>query len=148
MSAWTIEEVQIIPWLAYMFLWQHTFEKKACLCKPSSDLTLTPWFWMHIQLVQADCSVLELYVLVCMRRLEVKEKNSYNFNTVMKGLLLIFFFLVITSLILLHLSTTYMFVILGRVQKHTWFFQDVWLLCTKCVLTGMKALFQFVYEGS
>lgn len=31
-----------------------------------------------------DCSVLELYVLVCMRRLEVKEKNSYNFNTVMK----------------------------------------------------------------
>ncbi|XP_062152187.1 origin of replication complex subunit 4 isoform X2 [Alnus glutinosa] len=31
-----------------------------------------------------DCSVLELYVLVCMRRLEVKEKNSYNFITVMK----------------------------------------------------------------
>ncbi|XP_059430518.1 origin of replication complex subunit 4 [Corylus avellana] len=31
-----------------------------------------------------DCSVLELYVLVCMKRLEVKEKNSYNFNAVMK----------------------------------------------------------------
>ncbi|RXH70228.1 hypothetical protein DVH24_007484 [Malus domestica] len=31
-----------------------------------------------------DCSVLELYILVCMKRLEVKEQNSYNFNAVMK----------------------------------------------------------------
>ncbi|KAI7998154.1 Origin of replication complex subunit 4 [Camellia lanceoleosa] len=31
-----------------------------------------------------DCSVLELYILVCMRRLEVKEQESYNFNSVMK----------------------------------------------------------------
>ncbi|XP_052180125.1 origin of replication complex subunit 4 isoform X2 [Diospyros lotus] len=31
-----------------------------------------------------DCSVLELYILVCMRRLEVKEQDSYNFNSVMK----------------------------------------------------------------
>ncbi|XP_048502412.1 origin of replication complex subunit 4 isoform X2 [Beta vulgaris subsp. vulgaris] len=31
-----------------------------------------------------DCSVLELYILVCMKRLEVKEQNSYNFNSVMK----------------------------------------------------------------
>ncbi|KAF5727729.1 origin recognition complex subunit 4 isoform X2 [Tripterygium wilfordii] len=31
-----------------------------------------------------DCSILELYILVCMKRLEVKEQNSYNFNTVMK----------------------------------------------------------------
>ena len=41
--------------------------------------------WIHIQLVQADCSILELYILVCMKRLEVKEQNSYNFNSVMKG---------------------------------------------------------------
>lgn len=34
---------------------------------------------------QADCSILELYILVCMRRLEVKEQDSYNFNSVMKG---------------------------------------------------------------
>jgi origin recognition complex subunit 4 len=32
-----------------------------------------------------DCSVLELYLLVCMRRLEVKEQSSYNFISVMKG---------------------------------------------------------------
>ncbi|XP_061993065.1 origin of replication complex subunit 4 [Rosa rugosa] len=31
-----------------------------------------------------DCSILELYILVCMKRLEVKEHNSYNFTTVMK----------------------------------------------------------------
>ncbi|XP_050374172.1 origin of replication complex subunit 4 isoform X2 [Argentina anserina] len=31
-----------------------------------------------------DCSILELYILVCMKRLEVKEQNSYNFTTVMK----------------------------------------------------------------
>ncbi|KAF3431955.1 hypothetical protein FNV43_RR26691 [Rhamnella rubrinervis] len=31
-----------------------------------------------------DCSILELYILVCMKRLETKEQNSYNFNAVMK----------------------------------------------------------------
>ncbi|KAM7518930.1 hypothetical protein LguiB_017892 [Lonicera macranthoides] len=31
-----------------------------------------------------DCSILELYILVCMKRLEVKEQESYNFNSVMK----------------------------------------------------------------
>ncbi|KAK3003397.1 hypothetical protein RJ639_019392, partial [Escallonia herrerae] len=31
-----------------------------------------------------DCSILELYILVCMKRLEVKEQESYNFNAVMK----------------------------------------------------------------
>ncbi|XP_048229394.1 origin of replication complex subunit 4 isoform X2 [Ricinus communis] len=31
-----------------------------------------------------DCSILELYLLVCMKRLEVKEQSSYNFNSVMK----------------------------------------------------------------
>lgn len=40
---------------------------------------------MDVVLVQAGASVLELYLLVCMNRLEVKEQSSYNFNTVMKG---------------------------------------------------------------
>ncbi|KAK2635305.1 hypothetical protein Ddye_030097 [Dipteronia dyeriana] len=31
-----------------------------------------------------DCSILELYILVSMKRLEVKEQNSYNFNSMMK----------------------------------------------------------------
>ncbi|KAK1267856.1 hypothetical protein QJS04_geneDACA017612 [Acorus gramineus] len=31
-----------------------------------------------------DASVLELYILVCMNRLEAKEQSSYNFNVVMK----------------------------------------------------------------
>ncbi|KAK9053037.1 hypothetical protein SSX86_029667 [Deinandra increscens subsp. villosa] len=31
-----------------------------------------------------DCSILELYIMVCMKRLEVKEQASYNFNSVMK----------------------------------------------------------------
>ncbi|CAN4121739.1 unnamed protein product [Withania somnifera] len=31
-----------------------------------------------------DCSILELYILVCLRRLEVKEQETTNFNTVMK----------------------------------------------------------------
>uniref|UniRef100_A0A7N0VG61 Origin of replication complex subunit 4 n=1 Tax=Kalanchoe fedtschenkoi TaxID=63787 RepID=A0A7N0VG61_KALFE len=31
-----------------------------------------------------DCSILELYILVCMRRLEAKEESSYNFNSIMK----------------------------------------------------------------
>ncbi|KAL9260725.1 Origin of replication complex subunit 4-like protein [Drosera capensis] len=31
-----------------------------------------------------DCSHLELYLLVCMKRLEVKEKATYNFNSVME----------------------------------------------------------------
>ncbi|TYI99229.1 hypothetical protein E1A91_A13G001900v1 [Gossypium mustelinum] len=30
-----------------------------------------------------DCSVLELYMMVCMKRLEVKEQTSYNFYSVM-----------------------------------------------------------------
>ncbi|CAL5350261.1 unnamed protein product [Camellia sinensis] len=34
-----------------------------------------------------DCSVLELYILVCMRRLEVKEQESYNFNSAFEHLL-------------------------------------------------------------
>ncbi|KAF4355123.1 hypothetical protein G4B88_004335 [Cannabis sativa] len=32
-----------------------------------------------------DCSILELYILVCMRRMEIKEQNSYNFNSIMKA---------------------------------------------------------------
>ncbi|OWM86272.1 origin of replication complex subunit 4 [Punica granatum] len=31
-----------------------------------------------------DCSILELYLLVCMKRLEVKEQNSYSFSAVIK----------------------------------------------------------------
>ncbi|OIT27064.1 PREDICTED: origin of replication complex subunit 4-like [Nicotiana attenuata] len=31
-----------------------------------------------------DCSILELYILVCLRRLEVKEQETTNFNSVMK----------------------------------------------------------------
>ncbi|KAL3824115.1 hypothetical protein ACJIZ3_020144 [Penstemon smallii] len=31
-----------------------------------------------------DCSILELYILVCMKRLEVKELESINFNSIMK----------------------------------------------------------------
>ncbi|KAI5677318.1 hypothetical protein M9H77_08268 [Catharanthus roseus] len=31
-----------------------------------------------------DCSILELYILVCMKRLEVKEKETCNFNSIMK----------------------------------------------------------------
>ncbi|XP_074274906.1 origin of replication complex subunit 4 [Silene latifolia] len=31
-----------------------------------------------------DCSVLELYILVCMKRLEVREQTSYNFNSIIK----------------------------------------------------------------
>jgi len=38
------------------------------------------------QFVPADCSILELYVLVSMKRLETREQNSYNFNSIMKGL--------------------------------------------------------------
>ncbi|KAI3501420.1 hypothetical protein L1887_29288 [Cichorium endivia] len=30
------------------------------------------------------CSVLEFFIMVCMRRLEIKEKESYNFNSIMK----------------------------------------------------------------
>eukprot|EP00268_Persea_americana_P065703 TRINITY_DN8820_c0_g1_i14.p1 TRINITY_DN8820_c0_g1~~TRINITY_DN8820_c0_g1_i14.p1 ORF type:complete len:119 (-),score=0.85 TRINITY_DN8820_c0_g1_i14:346-702(-) len=35
-------------------------------------------------LVQAGASILELYLLVCMNRLELREQSSYNFNTIMK----------------------------------------------------------------
>lgn len=31
-----------------------------------------------------DCSILELFILVCMKRLEARELNSYNFNSIMK----------------------------------------------------------------
>ncbi|KAH7657195.1 origin recognition complex subunit 4 protein [Dioscorea alata] len=31
-----------------------------------------------------DASVLELYILVCMNRLETKEQNTYNFNSILK----------------------------------------------------------------
>ncbi|KAH0855382.1 hypothetical protein HID58_008065 [Brassica napus] len=34
--------------------------------------------------VGSHCSILELYLLVCMRRVEVKEQSSYNFICVMK----------------------------------------------------------------
>ncbi|CDY40401.1 BnaA02g27150D [Brassica napus] len=37
-----------------------------------------------LEAVRADCSILELYLLVCMRRVEVKEQSSYNFICVMK----------------------------------------------------------------
>ncbi|KAK9115054.1 hypothetical protein Syun_021851 [Stephania yunnanensis] len=36
-----------------------------------------------LEIIQG-CSILELYILVCMKRLEDKEQNSYNFNSVMK----------------------------------------------------------------
>lgn len=39
----------------------------------------------------ADLSILELYILVCMNRLEIKEHNSYNFSSIMKGQSLISF---------------------------------------------------------
>ncbi|KAL3636028.1 origin recognition complex subunit 4 [Castilleja foliolosa] len=32
-----------------------------------------------------DCSILELYILVCMKRLEVKELDLCNFNSIMKA---------------------------------------------------------------
>jgi len=35
--------------------------------------------------LQADCSNLELHILVGMKRLEVKEQSLCNFNSVMKG---------------------------------------------------------------
>ncbi|KAK7852286.1 origin of replication complex subunit 4 [Quercus suber] len=40
-----------------------------------------------------DCSILELHILVCMKRLEVKGQSSYNFNSVMKGQLMMFLLL-------------------------------------------------------
>ncbi|CAA6661252.1 unnamed protein product [Spirodela intermedia] len=36
------------------------------------------------KIFEVDASILELYLLVCMHRLEVKEQNSYNFNSIMK----------------------------------------------------------------
>ena len=39
-----------------------------------------------LYILMADLSILELYILVCMNRLEDKEQNSYNFNTIMKGI--------------------------------------------------------------
>ena len=47
-------------------------------------------------LLYADASILELYLLVCMHRLEVKEQNSYNFASIMKGELEMMTFLHIT----------------------------------------------------
>jgi hypothetical protein len=38
-------------------------------------------------ILMADLSILELYILVCMNRLEDKEQNSYNFNSIMKGII-------------------------------------------------------------
>jgi hypothetical protein len=35
--------------------------------------------------LEADLSILELYILVCMHRLEDKEQTSYNFTSIMKG---------------------------------------------------------------
>ncbi|RHN82344.1 putative origin recognition complex subunit 4, P-loop containing nucleoside triphosphate hydrolase [Medicago truncatula] len=37
-----------------------------------------------LECLKTDCSVLELYILVSMKRLEVKEKSLCNFNAVMK----------------------------------------------------------------
>ncbi|KAK6146828.1 hypothetical protein DH2020_020697 [Rehmannia glutinosa] len=39
-----------------------------------------------------DCSILELYILVCMKRLEVKELELCNFNSIMKGALYFYFY--------------------------------------------------------
>ncbi|VAH63203.1 unnamed protein product [Triticum turgidum subsp. durum] len=36
------------------------------------------------QILMPDLSILELYILVCMNRLEDKEQKSYNFNTIIK----------------------------------------------------------------
>ena len=35
--------------------------------------------------LEADLSILELYILVCMHRLEDKEQSSYNFTSITKG---------------------------------------------------------------
>lgn len=40
-----------------------------------------------LYILMADLSILELYILVCMNRLEDKEQNSYNFNSIMKGII-------------------------------------------------------------
>ncbi|EXB65588.1 Origin recognition complex subunit 4 [Morus notabilis] len=39
---------------------------------------------VHMLTCGTDCSILELYILVCMKKLEIKEQNSYNFNSIMK----------------------------------------------------------------
>lgn len=31
-----------------------------------------------------DCSILEFFILVCMKSIEAREQNSYNFNSIMK----------------------------------------------------------------
>jgi hypothetical protein len=38
------------------------------------------------QIFWTDLSILELYILVCMHRLQYKEETSYNFNSVMKDM--------------------------------------------------------------
>lgn len=89
----------------------------------------------------ADCSILELYILVCMKRLEVKEQNSYNFNSVMKGALLLFLWLFCWNFARRQAFFKTFFIIeCDRVQEYTWFIPDIWLLFTKCMLTGMLAL--------
>jgi hypothetical protein len=88
----------------------------------------------------ADCSILELSILVCMKRLEVKEQNSYNFSSVMKGH--------ISHLVLL-LHLIIMFFIFGRVQKHAWIVPDIWLLRTKFLLMDLyKYRWNLCYECS
>ena len=49
------------------------------------DVLMENCSWIDMVLVQAGASILELYLLVCMNRLELREQSSYNFNTIMKG---------------------------------------------------------------
>lgn len=87
---------------------------------------------MHL----ADCSVLELYILVSMKRLEVKELELCNFNAIMKGVLK--FWAVCLYCVLWNSSLT--IVIHCRVQKHTWYLPNIRLLCTECMPTGVYSL--------
>lgn len=70
------------------------------------------------QFMFTDSSILELYILVCMKRLEIKEQNSYNFNSIMKGKPTLQSFSVIATLLSYQLIITCIDVLHGRVQKY------------------------------
>jgi hypothetical protein len=90
----------------------------------------------------ADLSILELYILVCMNRLEDKEQNSYNFNSIMKGI-------ICSSPFTISLRKKINWWLMNwfsvRIQIYTGCLQNFWQVCNHCLLQGKYEHYQELF---
>jgi origin recognition complex subunit 4 len=93
-------------------------------------------------ILMADLSILELYILVCMNRLEDKEQNSYNFNSIMKGIIFSSPFTISPRQKINWWLLNWFSV---RIQIYTGCLQNFWQVCNHCLLQGKYEHYQELF---